>query len=150
MINMKQIIHIFGLTDSGKSTIGQILKSKLNNCQFIDADCYRGNLNKDLSFTKEDRLENIRRLQAVADNLDCEYVIISAITPYEESRREGDFKIYLYCPLEILKQRDTKGLYADGKLDDTYFEEPKRANLTLDTSLLSVDECIYKILNNLI
>lgn len=146
---MKQIIHIFGLTDTGKTTIGQILKNKLNNCQFIDADCYRGNLNKDLSFTKEDRLENIRRLQAVADNLDCDYVIVSAITPYEESRREDDFKIYLQCPLEVLKQRDTKGLYSNGKLNDIYFEEPTNPNLTLNTSRLSIDECVDLILKKL-
>jgi adenylylsulfate kinase len=160
------LIQFTGLSGSGKTTLSkglmewgerQHLKIKL-----IDGDVYRQSLCKDLGFSKADRLENISRLGHYASSILADYdlICIAAINPYEEGRRQlklkyGALLIWLKCDLETLIQRDPKGLYKkamlpDGHPDKIYnltgfndtFETPQDADLTLDTSSLSIDQCV--------
>jgi adenylylsulfate kinase len=117
------IILLCGLSGSGKTTLAQNVKIRLSGndipVEIIDADVYRQKLFPNLGYTKEDRFENIRRLGFIAGKLSGHGVvtIISAINPYDVIRREliatyPDVKlIHIDCPVKILVQRDTKGLY---------------------------------------
>ncbi len=108
---MFMIIQLCGLSGSGKSTLAGLVKEKLTLKQvateIIDGDAYRKALCSDLGFSREDRYENIRRLGFVADNLSVHgiVVIIAAINPYEEIRREmkdryrNVFTVFVDCPL---------------------------------------------------
>lgn len=129
-----------GLSGAGKTTVSTNVKRELERRGFktevIDGDEYRATLSKDLGFSREDRIENIRRLAFVGQKLSQHgvIVILSAINPYEEVRREIREKIpsaktvWLDCDLETLRQRDTKGLYRRALLPDGHPE--KLANLS--------------------
>src|SRR5436305_7448666 len=88
------IVLLCGLSGAGKTTIGiqtkKILQRAGNSVELIDGDEYRNTLCKDLNFTKQDRIENLKRLGFVASRLSGHGVItiISAIAPYNESREE--------------------------------------------------------------
>ena len=117
------IIFLCGLSGAGKTTLSDYVKEKLANeniaVEVIDADKYRLNLYPDLGFSKQDRIENIRRLGFLADQFSAYHIIpiVCSITPYEEMRTEmikkyKDVKvIHIDCPLNCLIKRDTKGLY---------------------------------------
>jgi len=117
------IILLCGLSGSGKTTLAQNVKIRLSDTdipiEIIDADIYRQKLFPNLGYTKEDRYENISRLGFIANKLLGHGVltIISAINPYDDIRREliatyPDVRlIHIDCPVKILMQRDTKGLY---------------------------------------
>lgn len=163
---MGHIIQFTGLSGAGKTTLSNALLEWGNQQQvkikLIDGDVYRQTLCKDLGFSKADRLENIARLGAyaasIADNYD--YVFIAAINPYEEARHALKTKysaalIWLKCDLQALIARDPKGLYRKALLPDTHpekihnltglndtFEEPRYADLTLDTGSLSPQESL--------
>ncbi len=116
-------IQMTGMSGAGKSTLAKEVQRKLKKKGFrvevIDGDEYREGLCNDLGFSKEDRNTNIRRLGFVGRVLARNDVIsiMSAINPYEEIRQElieagGNVRtVYVACDLEILKDRDTKGLY---------------------------------------
>ncbi len=116
------IILLTGLSGAGKSTLAIALSELLNAHNhpnaLIDGDQYRHTLNKDLGFSEADRRENIRRLaQAARDKKDAGLItILAAINPYEDQRKSiasaFDAKVvYVKCAMEILIERDTKGLY---------------------------------------
>lgn len=129
-----------GLSGAGKTTLSYGVKRELERRGFktevIDGDEYRATLSKDLGFSREDRIENIRRLAFVGQKLSQHgvIVILAAINPYDEIRREIREKIpsaktvWLDCDLQILEQRDTKGLYRRALLPDGHPE--KLANLS--------------------
>ncbi len=129
-----------GLSGAGKTTLARSVKSKLDiqgiGAEVIDGDDYRKTLCKDLGFSKENRLENIRRLVAVAGTFSDNGVvsIVSAINPYSELRKElktlyRNVKlIHVDCPLHVLIERDTKGLYQKALLPEGHPE--KITNLT--------------------
>lgn len=133
-------IQMTGLSGAGKTTVSINVKRELERRGFktevIDGDEYRATLSKDLGFSREDRIENIRRLAFVGQKLSQHgvIVILSAINPYEEVRREIREKIpsaktvWLDCDLETLRQRDTKGLYRRALLPDG--DPEKLANLS--------------------
>ncbi len=112
-----------GLSGSGKSTLSSMLHERLKaagaRVELLDGDVVRTNLSKGLGFSKEDRDTNIRRIGFVCELLSRNGVIAiaAAISPYREIRREvrrkiGNFvEVYCSCPLEVLVQRDVKGLY---------------------------------------
>ncbi len=116
-------IWFTGLSGAGKSTLSQILYERLKQngarVELLDGDVVRTNLSKGLGFSKEDRDTNIRRIGFVCDLLSRNGVIAiaAAISPYREIRREVRAKIrnfvevFVECPLEVLVQRDVKGLY---------------------------------------
>src|ERR1700722_3202873 len=117
------VIWLTGLSGSGKSTLGRLLERQFRaagiQVEMLDGDLVRTRLCRDLGFTKEDRDENIRRIGFVCELLarNNVVVIVAAISPYREIRDEirtlvSDFvEIYVQCPMDVLIERDTKGLY---------------------------------------
>lgn len=116
-------IWFTGLSGSGKSTLAGKLAAYLDQCalpyELIDGDVVRKEICKDLGFSKEDRDENIRRIGYIARLLNRHNVIsiVAAISPYRQARTTVQEKlprfleVHVDCPLEILVQRDVKGLY---------------------------------------
>ena len=168
-------IWFTGLSGSGKSTIAHALVERLaeygRNCSLLDGDEIRTHLSKGLGFSKEDRDTNIRRVGFVA-GLVAQHggtTLCSVISPYRSVREEArklsrDNFVEVYCstPLEVCEQRDVKGMYskaraalAAGKpmgftgIDDPY-EPPASPEVTLDTSKLSVGECVDVIVEKLL
>jgi adenylyl-sulfate kinase len=159
-----------GLSGSGKSTLAQYLTPKLielgKRVEVLDGDEIRENLSKGLGFSKEDRDTNIRRIGYVANLLARNGVcsITAAISPYREIRREvrsraqaGFVEVYVFCPLEVVEERDTKGLYKKARagiiknftgISDPY-EEPEQAEVMVNTAEESIEESADKILSYL-
>jgi adenylyl-sulfate kinase len=116
-------IWFTGLSGSGKSTIAHILEAELRSrghkVEVLDGDTVRQHLSKGLGFSKEDRDTNILRIGWVCEVLSRNDVVAigAAISPYREIRDEiraniGRFvEVYVEAPLEVLADRDVKGLY---------------------------------------
>jgi adenylyl-sulfate kinase len=112
-----------GLSGAGKSTLAQLVEARLraSGCkvELLDGDVVRTSLCKGLGFSKEDRDENIRRIGWVCELLSRHGVIAigAAISPYRAIRDElrerivNFVEVHMDCPLEVLIERDTKGLY---------------------------------------
>jgi len=160
------IFQLTGLSGAGKTTLANAVAQLLavNNIavQIIDGDVYRKTLCKDLGFTKEDRIENIRRLGELAHAF-CQQnqvVIIAAINPYEIARNALSAKynaktIWVKCSIPVLQARDTKGLYKKANLPENHpekvrlltgvtdvFEQPLSANLIIDTDSMSIQQSV--------
>ena len=159
-----------GLSGSGKSTLATYLTPKLKDLgkkvEILDGDEVRENLSKGLGFSKEDRDTNIRRIGFVANMLSRNGVIAitAAISPYRDIRDEVRKKtsatfveVYVEAPLEVVEERDTKGLYKKARagiikqftgISDPY-EAPTNAEVTVHTGKESVEESAGKILAHL-
>ena len=125
MFNLEQgcTIWFTGLSGAGKSTVSAIIEAELRQrglrVEVLDGDVIRTNLSRGLGFSKEDRDTNIRRIGWVCEVLARNGVvaIAAAISPYHEIRDEirGKIKnfaeVYMECPIEVLAERDVKGLY---------------------------------------
>lgn len=145
-----------GLSGSGKTTISQVLESKLRaagaKLEVLDGDIVRTNLTKGLGFSKEDRDENVRRIGFVANLLTRNGVIVlvSAISPYRDVRdqvrqRIGDFvEVYANTPVEVCEQRDVKGLYKKARAGEiknfTGISDPYEGPLTPEVNCETVNE----------
>lgn len=161
------VVWLTGLSGSGKSTLSQLLEQKLHQESYrtyiLDGDNIRQGLNKDLSFSVEDRRENIRRTAEVAKLMvDAGIIVIAAfITPFQEDRAlikslfqdYEFFEVFVKCPLEVCEQRDVKGLYQKARLGlignftgiSSPFQIPKNPDLIADTHLLSPNETMENI-----
>ena len=158
-----------GLPGSGKSTLArkveEILLERGMKVEVLDGDEIRKHLSKGLGFSKEDRDENIRRIGWVCHLLTRNDVvaIAAAISPYKEVRDEnrkliGRFvEVYCKCPIEVLKERDPKGLYAKALrgeiknftgIDDPY-EPPDNPEVICETDKETVEESVNKIIRTL-
>ena len=158
-----------GLSGSGKTTISLFVEKELRSrgykVELLDGDVVRQNLTKGLSFSKEDREENIRRIGFVANLLarNGVIVLVSAISPYRAIREEvrhriGNFiEVYVNAPLEVCEQRDVKGLYEKARkgeiknftgIDDPY-EAPLNLELECYTDKESLTESRAKVLKKL-
>lgn len=168
-------IWFTGLSGSGKSTVAHGLVERLaefgRNVSTLDGDEIRTHLSKGLGFSKEDRDTNIRRVGYVAGLVSQHggTVLCSVISPYRQTRDEaralskGNFvEVFCDTPLDVCEKRDVKGLYAkarnavaEGKpmgftgVDDPY-EPPLNPEVTLDTSKLSVEQCVDQIIEKLL
>jgi len=168
--NLKQdgiVLWLTGLSGSGKSTIATELEKTLTehgkSCYILDGDNIRHGLNADLSFSKEDRMENIRRIAEVAGLFrDAGLItIVSFISPYKAGREEAKTiigkqyfkKIYIKADLKICQQRDPKGLYKKALsgeiknftgISDVY-EKPEQADLIIDTSKNTLEDSVKLI-----
>ena len=162
------MIWFTGLSGSGKSTVALGVERELHKrgvlCRILDGDNIRSGINKNLGFTAEDRKENIRRIAEVGKLfVDTGIVTLAAfISPTNESRQmaaeiigQNDFKeVYISTPLEICEKRDVKGLYARARRGEIQnftgisapFEVPEHPALSLDTSVLSLEESVHKVL----
>lgn len=161
------MIWFTGLSGSGKSTVALGVERELHKrgilCRILDGDNIRSGINRNLGFSAEDRTENIRRIAEVGKLfVDTGIVTLAAfISPTNEARAlaagiigEADFKeVYVSTPLEVCEQRDVKGLYARarrGEIKDftgisAPFEIPVSPALELDTSRLSLEESVRRV-----
>src|SRR5580658_2379920 len=117
------VLWFTGLSGAGKATVSRLVADRLiaagAKVEVLDGDEVRRHLSKGLGFSKEDRDENIRRIGYVAELLSRHgvIVIVAAISPYRAVREElrariPDFiEIYAECPIEVLAERDVRGLY---------------------------------------
>ena len=150
-----------GLSGSGKSTIANLVDKRLlasrHHTYLLDGDNVRHGLNRDLGFSDEDRVENVRRVAEVAKLMvDAGLiVIVSFISPFRGERRmarelfaPGEFiEVFVDTPLAVCEQRDVKGLYAKARAGqiphftgiDSPYERPEAAELVLDTTRAPAD-----------
>lgn len=160
-----------GLSGSGKSTVAVALERELMQrgklTRLLDGDNVRTGINSNLGFSADDRLENIRRIAEVG-KLFVETGILtlaSFVSPTEELRAlartivgKDDFiEIFISTPLEVCEQRDVKGLYAKARRGEVKnftgisapFEAPDNPQLSIDTSVLSLEESVKVIVDYL-
>ena len=170
MSNKGFILWFTGLSGSGKSTLASyltpILQERGIKVEVLDGDEVRTNLSKGLGFSKEDRDTNIRRIGYVANLLARNGVcaITAAISPYAHVRdevrgsAENFVEVYVECPLEVLEERDTKGLYRKARageiknftgISDPY-EAPENAEVVVSTQDSSIEESAQVILDYLV
>jgi adenylylsulfate kinase len=163
------LVWFTGLSGSGKSTLAQAVLGRLiaqgHRAEILDGDTIRTHLSKGLGFSREDRLENIRRIAFVGNLLARNGVIVLApvIAPYssirEEVRRSSHLylEVYVNAPLEICEQRDPKGLYKRARageiahftgLDDPY-EPPESPEVECRTDLDGIEVCTDQILDKI-
>jgi bifunctional enzyme CysN/CysC len=150
------VLWFTGLSGSGKSTVANLVEKKLHamghHTYLLDGDNVRHGLNRDLGFTEEDRVENIRRVAEVARLMvDAGLIVLTAfISPYRAERRmarqlfkEGEFiEVFMDTPLEVAEARDPKGLYKKarrGELKnftgiDAPYEAPETPEFTVNTA----------------
>lgn len=162
------MVWFTGLSGSGKSTIAIALERELHKrgllCRILDGDNIRSGINNNLVFSEADRVENIRRIAEVSKLfIDTGIVTIAAfISPNNDIRemaaniigKEDFLEIYVSTPLEECERRDVKGLYAKARRGEIKnftgisapFEAPVHPALTLDTSLLSLEESVNRLL----
>lgn len=160
-------VWLTGLSASGKSTLAFALERKLidsgHACYVLDGDNIRHGLNKNLTFSPDDRSENIRRIAEVAKLMnDAGLIVITAfISPYINDRAlakdvigaESFVEVYVNTPIQTCESRDPKGLYKKARSGQTSgftgidapYEPPLNPNIKIDTSIYSISESIQKI-----
>ena len=166
-----RLVWFTGLSGSGKSSIANVLEKKLQamgrHTITLDGDNIRHGLNRDLGFTKADRVENIRRVGEtsklmVEAGLIC---ISSFISPFASERdtvremlEEGEFiEVFVDTPLEVCEERDVKGLYAKARAGElpnftgisSPFEAPQNPEIRIDTTQMSAEEAAEQIIDYL-
>lgn len=163
------LIWFTGLSGSGKSTLAIQLEANLHQLGFktylLDGDNIRAGINKDLSFTDEGRVENIRRIGEVSKLLlDAGVIVLSAfISPFKADREqvkrivgeENYVEVFVDTPLEVCEQRDVKGLYKKARAGevknftgiDSPYEVPTHADVTIRTAELSINDSIQQLIN---
>jgi adenylylsulfate kinase len=163
------IVWFTGLSGSGKSTLAQAVHARLLSVgrasEILDGDIVRTHLCKGLGFSREDRIENIRRI-AFVGNLLARHgvtVLVPVIAPYRSIRAEvrhsahAYLEVYVNAPLEICEQRDPKGLYRRARageianftgLDDPY-EVPESPEIECQTHLEGIETCTDRILDRI-
>lgn len=165
------VLWFTGLSGSGKSTIANAVESKLlslgKHSYLLDGDNIRHGLNKDLGFSDEDRIENIRRIGEVAKLfVDAGTIVLTAfISPFVAERNQardlvadGEFlEVYVDTPLEVCAQRDPKGLYKKARAGeiknftgiDSEYEAPLRPEIHLKTEGKSIEDCARYVVEQL-
>jgi sulfate adenylyltransferase len=163
-------LFLTGLSGAGKSTIANVLYARFlelgdRPVTLLDGDIVRHNLSSELSFSKEHRDVNVRRIGFVASEITKNrgVAICAPIAPYENTRSEirktieaygGFFEVHVSTPIEICEKRDRKGMYAKARaglikgytgVDDPY-EIPQSPELRIDTSEITPDEATQQIM----
>ncbi len=157
-----------GLSGSGKSTVANAVEQYLHLHHFqtyiLDGDNIRKGLSKDLNFTEESRVENIRRLGEVAKlMMDAGIIVLAAfVSPFLKDRKllrelMGDsfVEIFVDAPLEVCEQRDVKGLYKKAQQGEishftgisSPFEKPEHPDIHLHTDKQTVNESVQAVLD---
>ena len=166
-----RLIWFTGLSGSGKSSIANILEKKLQamgrHTITLDGDNVRHGLNRDLGFTKPDRVENIRRVGETSKLMvDAGLICITSfISPFESERQmvrslmaEGEYiEVFVDTPLEICEQRDVKGLYAKARAGElpnftgisSPYESSVNPEIRIDTTQVSAEEAADQIVDYL-
>ncbi len=160
-------IWLTGLSGSGKTTLGVELERKLFEngylTQILDGDNIRSGINRNLSFTEKDRLENIRRISEVTKLfINCGVIAINCfISPTDEIRKmardiigeDNLIEVYINTPLSVCEDRDVKGLYQkarDGKIKnftgiDSPFDTPENIDVEIFTENESIEVSAQKL-----
>ncbi len=162
------VLWMTGLSGAGKTTIAQSLLQKIQKLgykvEILDGDVIR-NIFPATGFTEAERNQHVKRVGYIASLLEKHGVIVigSLISPYQESRDfirglcKNYIEIHVSTPLNICESRDPKGLYKRARngeiknftgIDDPY-EAPTRPDIVLDTSVLSLEDCVQTILAKL-
>ena len=163
------VIWFTGLSGSGKSTLAHSVEEELHNldCRtfVLDGDNVRHGLSSNLTFSDNDRKENIRRIGELAKlMLEAGVIAITAfISPFKEDRNlvrqlfsQGDFiEVYCKASLEICESRDVKGLYKRARAGeiksytgiDSPYDVPDNPELTIDTEGESLEESVAKVID---
>jgi bifunctional enzyme CysN/CysC len=161
------ILWFTGLSGSGKSAIADIVSQKLHalnrHTATLDGDNVRHGLNRDLGFTDVDRVENIRRIAEVSKLMvDAGLIVLTSfISPFRAERQmarsiveEGEFiEVFVDTPLEVAEARDVKGLYKKARAGEienftgisSPYEEPRAAEIVIDTTKASAEEAADRI-----
>ncbi|MDE2146470.1 MAG: sulfate adenylyltransferase subunit CysN [Burkholderiales bacterium] len=162
------VVWLTGLSGAGKSTIANLLEKQLlalgRHSYLLDGDNVRHGLNRDLGFTDEDRVENIRRVAEVARLMvDAGLIVITAfISPFRAEREmaralvgEGEFiEVHVDTPLAVAEQRDVKGLYAKARRGelrhftgvDSPYEPPEHPELRVSTASITPQQAAEQVL----
>lgn len=165
------ILWFTGLSGSGKSTIANAIESKLNVLQkhtyLLDGDNVRMGLNQGLTFSNEDRIENIRRIGEVSKLfVDAGIIVLTAfISPFLEDRaqvrrlvEEGEFiEVFIDTPLEVCESRDPKGLYKKARKGEianftgisSPYEAPTNPEIHIINNNRSIEDISEQIINYL-
>lgn len=160
-----------GLSGSGKSTVANAVEAKLFelgcHTYLLDGDNVRMGLNKGLTFSDEDRIENIRRISEVAKLfVDAGLIISTAfISPFKSDRAqardliiEGEFiEVFVDTPLEVCESRDPKGLYKKARAGEipnftgisSAFDIPENPEIHIKTAEQTIEQCVEQIVNYL-
>ncbi|MFA7487197.1 MAG: adenylyl-sulfate kinase, partial [Lysobacteraceae bacterium] len=161
-----------GLSGAGKSTIANLVDKRLHALGYhtciLDGDNVRHGLNKDLGFTDEARVENIRRVAEVAKLMTDAglIVLVSFISPFRAERRmarelfaPGEFiEVHVDTPLAVAEQRDVKGLYAKARAGqirhftgiDSPYEAPQAPDIHLRTAQASAEALCAQVVDQLL
>ncbi len=165
------ILWFTGLSGSGKSTIANAVEVKLNELKkhtyLLDGDNIRMGLNKGLTFSDEDRVENIRRIGEVAKLfVDAGTILLTAfISPFQKERDavrelvdEDEFiEVFIDTPLEVCESRDPKGLYKKARTGEipnftgisSPYEAPKKPEIHIINDKISVEDVTQHIIDYL-
>jgi sulfate adenylyltransferase len=163
-------VFFTGLPSAGKSTLANVFMVKLLEAggrpvTLLDGDIVRKNLSSELGFSKQHRDLNICRIGFVASEITKNggIALCAPIAPYDNIRKQvrrmieavgGFILVHVSTPLEVCEQRDRKGLYAKARagvikeftgISDPY-EQPTDAELTIDTTAMSPEECVQQII----
>ncbi|MDX1461571.1 MAG: adenylyl-sulfate kinase [Marinirhabdus sp.] len=161
------LLWFTGLSGSGKSTIANGVEEVLHkngiHTYTLDGDNVRGGLNKNLSFSPEDRTENIRRIAEVANlMLDAGLVVLAAfVSPYVKDRdnvksivgADRMVEVFVDTPLEECERRDVKGLYAKARAGeiknftgiDAPYEQSAQPEITIKTTETTINEAVQEV-----
>lgn len=162
------IIWFTGLSGAGKSTLAHAVEEHLHRmgCRtfVLDGDNVRHGLCGDLTFSAQDRMENIRRIGEVAKLfMEAGVIVLTAfISPFRDDRNKvrdmvqsGEFiEIYCQCPIEVCERRDVKGLYKKARAGEigqftgisSPYEAPLAPELVINTSQLELEECVQQVI----
>jgi len=160
-------VWLTGLSGSGKSTLANALDKELTSmgihCYILDGDNIRNGLCSDLSFTNQDRHENIRRVAEVSRLMfDAGLIVICAfISPFQKDRdfarslySDGEFiEVFVDTPMDVIIKRDPKGHYKNAQKGlikdftglDSEYEVPNNSDIRINTNLQSLDESVKDI-----
>lgn len=163
-------VWMTGLSGAGKSTLANAVEKRLfsmgKHTMLLDGDNIRMGLNKNLGFEENDRIENIRRIAEVSKLMNDAGLIVltSFISPFRQDRRnareiigESFVEVYVSTPIEECERRDVKGLYKEARKGNIQnftgvsspYEKPENAEIVVDTSKHSMEECVDIVLEGL-
>jgi bifunctional enzyme CysN/CysC len=165
------VVWLTGISGAGKSTIANIVMSKLHglgrHTYMLDGDNVRHGLNRDLGFTQADRVENIRRIAEVSRLMvDAGLIVlVSFISPFQAERRmarglvePNEFcEVYIETPITVAEERDVKGLYKKARRGeiknftgiDSPYEPPEYAELRIDTTQTTPEQAADLVVEKL-
>tara|TARA_B100001250_G_scaffold244144_1_gene209883 strand:- start:161 stop:766 length:606 start_codon:yes stop_codon:yes gene_type:complete len=170
LLNQKsKVIWMTGLSGSGKTTIAKRVERYLHSegilNQLLDGDNIRVGISNNLSFSSEDRTENIRRIAEVSKLfIDCGVITLNCfVSPTIKIReiakniigKDNFIEIYINASIETCEERDIKGLYKKARKGEianftgisSPFEAPRNPQIEINTSKLSIDESVQKVLD---